>query len=215
MQEKVQSFTGVPLVKDFLGTSGTPILIDTLTGLCYVLTGGVVSQIGSVANNSVTNAKLAQMAANTIKGNNTGALANAADLTVAQTLTLLGIGSQITNSLSADVVMNNNAIYFTGPSVAQGSVGTWFASGTVTITDTTTQETFDVKLWDGTTVIASTRTNNATGNFRTTASLSGVITSPAGNLRLSVKENSAANGLIVSNSSGNAKDSTITALRIA
>src|SRR2546426_953355 len=37
----------------------------------------------------------------------------------------------ITNSLGADVALNNTANYFDGPSVAQGTSGTWFASGTV------------------------------------------------------------------------------------
>lgn len=56
---------------------------------------------GAVANDSVTNLKLANMPANTIKGNNTGATADPADLTVAQVKTLLAIASTDVSGLGS------------------------------------------------------------------------------------------------------------------
>jgi hypothetical protein len=53
-----------------------------------------------LTNNTVTNSKLAQMSANTIKGNNTGATANSLDLTVAQTKTMLAL-DQVNNTTDA------------------------------------------------------------------------------------------------------------------
>ena len=122
--------------------------------------------------------------------------------------------SQITASLGADVALNNTANYFDGPSIAQGSTGTWFVSGTVTVEDTTAGSVFYAKLWDGTTVIASTVVqSNATG--QATISLSGYLATPAGNLRISVRDTSNTTGKIIFNDSGNSKDSTISACRIA
>lgn len=123
--------------------------------------------------------------------------------------------SKITASLGADVLLNNVANYFDGPSVAQGTSGTWFVSGVVTVVDTAVAYVIDVKLWDGTTIIASAATSAENGGFFTTVTLSGVITSPVGNLRISVKDISATTGKILFNQSGNSKDSTLTAVRIA
>lgn len=124
--------------------------------------------------------------------------------------------SQITNSLGADVLLNNTAAYFDGPSVAQGTSGTWFATGTVTLTDTAGSSNFHAKLWDGTTVIASGISTTAGGtSFFMTITLSGYLASPAGNIRISVKDATSTNGKILFNQTGNSKDSTITAYRIA
>lgn len=65
-----------------------------ITGVFNLATTGDVTLSGTtsaIGANIVTNAKAAQMAANTIKGNNTGSTANATDLTVTQVKTLLGV----------------------------------------------------------------------------------------------------------------------------
>lgn len=124
--------------------------------------------------------------------------------------------SPIKASLGADVALNNTGTYFDGPSVAQGVTGTWFASGTVTL-NSSGNDNFRVRLTDGTTVIASAETTNTgTGTgFLVCVTLSGYIASPAGNLRISVKDVTSVNGKILFNHSGDSKDSTISAYRIA
>lgn len=134
---------------------------------------------------------------------------------VATTAFVAAFHAPITNSLAADVNLNNVGLYFDGPSVAQGKSGTWFASGTVVLFDTAGTALFNVKLWDGTTLIASTCVfSNGTG-VAVTASVSGYIASPAGNIRISVQDVSRTTGKIAFNTSGNSKDCTVTAIRIA
>lgn len=122
--------------------------------------------------------------------------------------------TSLTNSLSADVAMNNTANYFTGPTVAQGTSGTWLATGTVTLLDTVGSSDMYCKLWDGTTVIASGYTNVFAAFAGSTISLSGIITNPAGNIRMDCRDNTRTTGLIKFNSTGNSKDSTLTVVRI-
>lgn len=119
----------------------------------------------------------------------------------------------ISNSLGADVLLSNTGTYFDGPSIAQGTVGTWFVSGTVMVFDGG-GAVVKVKLWDGSTVIASALVVASSGASGSPVSLSGFITSPTGNLRISVQDTSTVNGKIQFNASGNSKDSTITAIRI-
>jgi hypothetical protein len=121
--------------------------------------------------------------------------------------------SRFTNSLSGDVNLTSTSTFFTGPTVAQGTSGTWFASGTVTLTDTA-QAGFVVRLWDGTTVIASGECQIGI-IFPTMCSVSGYITNPAGNIRIDVKDASTTNGKIKANASGLGNtDSTLTVIRI-
>ena len=66
----------------------------TVTSITAVspLYGGTITAAGSIGltQNSINNTYLSTMAANSLKGNNTGSVAAVQDLTVAQTMTLLG-----------------------------------------------------------------------------------------------------------------------------
>jgi len=118
-----------------------------------------------------------------------------------------------TNALGANVAMNNTANYFDGPSTAQGTSGTWFASGTVSIKDTAAAQVY-CKLWDGTTVVASTVQFMSAGAAPASISLSGIFVSPAANIKISCRDVTTVNGLIVFNETGNSKDSQISVQRI-
>jgi len=121
----------------------------------------------------------------------------------------------ITNSISGDVTLNNTGTFFTGPTIAQGTAGKWFVSGSVTMVDTAGAANFYAKLWDGTTVIASGAAQGPSANSPACIALSGFISAPAGNLRIDVKDVTSTSGAIKADLTGSAKDSTITAIRIA
>ena len=120
----------------------------------------------------------------------------------------------ITASLGANVSLSSTGTFYDGPSVAQGASGTWWVCGTVTLIDTGGLAHFNVKLWDGATVLASTRVTGGGASYYVTAALCGGIAAPAGNLRISVQDSTLTTGLIAANGSGGGKDSTITAIRI-
>lgn len=121
--------------------------------------------------------------------------------------------STITKATTANITVTTTGVFIDGPSVSQGSSGTWYASGSVTVISTGGTNTFWCKLWDGTTVIASGASNQGTINTPVQMSLSGTLASPAGNLRISVAP-VFTTGLIAFNQSGNSLDSFITAVRI-
>jgi hypothetical protein len=120
----------------------------------------------------------------------------------------------LTNSLGANVALSNVTNYFDGPGIAQGTAGTWFVSGTVTVLDTGVAANIRGRLWDGTTVIASCNVTTNAANTASVIALSGIIIKPAGNLRISCKDVTATTGSIRFNQSGDSMDSTISAFRI-
>jgi hypothetical protein len=120
------------------------------------------------------------------------------------------------NSLTGNVaVSTNTATYVDGPVVGNSTTGVWFASGTVTLTTTNGPTNLWCKLWDGTTVIDSGNTVAQAANLRTTISLSGVISSPAAGIRISVNNPDGVGGTIEFNRTGTSRDSTLTAFRIS
>lgn len=121
----------------------------------------------------------------------------------------------ITNILGADVAMNNTGLYFDGPSCAQGTTGTWFASGTVTITDTAGAAKHAVKLWDGTSTAATSGGTWTEPSHSTSVTLCGVFVNPVGNIRISVNDETSTSGVILFNDSGESKDSNLTVIRLA
>lgn len=74
------------------------ILIAKIESDVTVLAGDVSGplQNNTINSNVVTNAKLAQMPTDTIKGNNTGSTVNAIDLTVSQVQAMLGTSGDVT-----------------------------------------------------------------------------------------------------------------------
>ena len=125
--------------------------------------------------------------------------------------------TRLTSSLGADVALSSvTSTYTAGPSVAQGSTGVWFASGTVSLTDTAVGVIPYCRLTDGTNIVASTGMNAlGAAGARASLSLSGVFTSPPGNIRIECANQAAtATSAFRFNMTGNSKDNTITAIRL-
>jgi hypothetical protein len=117
-------------------------------------------------------------------------------------------------TIGGDVALNNTGNFFDGPSAAQGTVGRWRASGSITVMDTAGAAACSAKLWDGTTTLAANPQNTQGANVAVQFSFSGYISAPAGNIRISAKDASSTSGLIQRNGTGTTKDSVLTVERV-
>jgi hypothetical protein len=101
--------------------------------------------VSTISSNVVTNAKSAQMAAYTLKGNNTASTANASDLTVAQVTSLISSTTPAASTIpqadaNKNLTVNNLIIGSTSTATAAGTtVLTVGSTGTQIFTGTTTQ----------------------------------------------------------------------------
>ena len=89
--------------------------------------------------------------------------------------TLLIGGTQLSNSLGADVALNDTSKYFDGPAIALPEGGVWFVTATITVDDYSSGAHIEARITDGTNVLASTAVTLGNTTFKGTITLSAFV----------------------------------------
>jgi hypothetical protein len=167
--------------------------------------------VGRATTDTLTN-KTISGASNTLANIGNASLTNSSTTVAGQTCTLGNVCglADFSAKLGSNVALSSAGTFVDIISVAQGSSGTWWA--TVNIENAESAgDILTCKLWDGSTVFNSLAAGSST-NFDH-FSMSGIITSPSGNIKLTCKSN---NGdiTIYNNASGLANDTNLTVVRL-
>jgi hypothetical protein len=208
-------------IVSLLGTTfDTSTHSATVTGIRFLCAGYSLLLAGASPNTTIPGSSNGALGTDCqSNGSNTpipnSALANSSITLAGQNVPLGSSGGLATanNTLASNVSLSNTSNYFDGPSMTQGTTGTWWISGNVQL-DSSSSDVFRCKLWDGTTVISAFEDFNFAGDGGINRTLSGFLASPAGNIRISCRDISSTNGLIEANESANHADSTIWGIRI-
>jgi hypothetical protein len=173
-QTSIAGITGTKAQFNTAVTDGTFLYVgDVTTNATH--TGDVTgATVLTIANDVVTNAKLANVATGTIKGRVTAATGDPEDLTAAQVRTLLNVADGAT--ANAGTVTSVNLTAGTGVSVSGGPITT---SGAITVTNTAPHVA--TNLAQGTRTTTTVPVTSSTGSSATldsaTTSLAGVMSS--------------------------------------
>lgn len=168
----VDSGTGISVTGSPITNSGTVAITNTAPNATH--TGEVTGSSNlTIAAGVVTNAKLADVATNTIKGRNAAGSGSTSDLTPVQVRAMLNVADGAT--ANTGTVTSVAATAGTGISVTGSPVTT---SGTLTITNTAPHVA--TNLSEGTRTSTTVPINSSTGSAASltaaTASLAGVMT---------------------------------------
>src|ERR1700722_6454982 len=202
-----------------IGTSGQVLQVNTGLPSCQAgSSAGSITQGSTTIGGTCPNGDILYSVTAVLGCTTASAFIGAgAGISVTGTTTVTIAVSLTTSSniLGGDVSLSNVSNYFDGPSMAQGTSGMWAAYGTVTITDTSSGANIYCKLWDGTNAAVASAAASTIGAGDTfTMTLSGNISSPAGNIRISCKDITSTSGKIKFNVSGLSSDSSIYGHRI-